>query len=259
MNPEKILQHRLNKRRPGLLDVRSDLLHFALINYAVSKERLLPFIPTERFEIMEFEIEGARKAMLSVVPFVDADFSFYRLIPWFKFHFAQTNHRVYVLDKQTGEPAVWFLGTTLGSWVVHVARTLWRIPWYRAHYQVNCLFDEADSRYKTYQISIESDWCAARIEIEDTGQPLKLTDDELLVLTHPVDGYFFRLDGRVGGYSVWHKIIPLTSGKAHQLYFSLYEKLDIMNRAEMQNPHSIFLCPLIPFEIYMPPRVTENK
>jgi hypothetical protein len=128
VNPEKILQHRLNKRRPGLLDVRSDLLHFALINYAVPKDRLLPFIPTERFEIMEFEIEGARKAMLSVVPFVDADFSFYRLIPWFKFHFAQTNHRVYVLDKQTGEPAVWFLGTTLGSWAVHVARTLWRIP-----------------------------------------------------------------------------------------------------------------------------------
>ncbi len=230
---ETILQQRLNKRPSGLLDIRSDLLHFALINYAVPKTRLEPYIPSERFEILEFDIDGNRQAMLSVVPFVDADFSFYRLFPWFKFRFPQTNHRVYVIDKATGEPVVWFFGTTLGSRVVHLARALWRIPWYGARYHVDCLFDETVGRYKTYQMGIKSEW---------------------LILTHPVDGYFYRLDGRIAGYAVWHEIIPLTSGKPRHLYFSLYEKLGIMTREEMQQPTSIFLCPRIPFEIYMPPK-----
>jgi len=192
--------------------------------------------------------------MLSVVPFVDADFSFYRLLPWFKFRFPQTNHRVYVIDKATNEPVVWFFGTTLGSLIVHLARALWRIPWYRARYEVDCTFDETIGRYTSYQMRINSDWCAAEIELEDTGQPVELSDAERLILTHPVDGYFYRLDGRVGTYSVWHELIPLTTGKPRHLYFSLYEELGIMSREEMQKPHSIFLCSRIPFDIYMPPK-----
>ena len=251
---ETILQQRLHKRPSGLLDIRSDLLHFALINYAVPKIRLQPYIPSERFEIMEFEIDGRQQAMLSVVPFVDADFCFYRLLPWFKFRFPQTNHRVYVMDKATGEPVVWFLGTTLGSGVVHLAQALWRIPWYKARYDVDCVFDETTSRYTSYQMRIQSDWCAAQIEIEDTGKQVELSDAERLILTHPVDGFFYRLDGCVGGYGFWHELIPLKAGKPRDLYFSLYEKLGIMSAEEMQKPHSIFLCPRIPFEIYMPPK-----
>jgi hypothetical protein len=248
------LQQRLIKRPSGLLDIRSDLLHFALINYAVPKNRLEPYIPAERFEIMEFDIDGNQQAMLSVVPFVDADFCFYRLFPWLKFRFPQTNQRVYVMDKATNEPVVWFFGTTLGSQVDHLARALWRLPWYGARYHVNCTLDEANGRYATYQMRINSDWCAANIELEDTGKPVELSAAERLILTHPVDGYFYRLDGRVGGYAVWHERIPLTAGEPRRLYFSLYEKLGIMTRAEMQKPHSIFLCPRIPFEIYMPPK-----
>lgn len=106
MTNNSILQQRLRKRPSGLLDIRSDLQHFALINYTVPKSRLEPFIPAERFEIMAFEINGRNQAMLSVVPFVDADFSFYRLCSWFKSRFSQTNHRVYVIDKETSEPVV---------------------------------------------------------------------------------------------------------------------------------------------------------
>ena len=257
MTNDRVLQLRLIKRKAGLLDIRSDLLHFALINYAVPKALLQPYIPTDRFEIMEFNIGGERRAVLSVVPFVDADFSFYRLLPWAKFRFPQTNHRVYVTDKATGEPVVWFFGTTLGSRVVHLARALWRIPWYRAHYHVDCVFDEENGRYKSYKMGIHSEWCAAQIEIEDTGKPVELSAAERLILTQPVDGFFYRLDGRIGGYAVWHELIPLTAANPRRLYFSLYERLGIMTKEEMQNPHSIFLCPRIPFEIYMPPRLRK--
>ena len=253
-NSKDMLDQRLKKRQPGWLDIRTDLRHFALINYAVPPERLVPHIPTDRFEIPTFEINGSQLAMLSVVPFVDADFCLYRLLPWFKFRFPQTNFRVYVIDRATGEPVVWFFGTTLGSRVVSLARGLWRIPWHRAKYAVVCEFDEENGRYAHYHVSIQSDWCNAHIEIEDTGDPVELSDEERLVLTHPVDGYFYRLDGHVGGYSIWHDIIPLSTGKARNLYFSLFEDLAVMNRDEMQQPHSIFLCPSIGFDIYMPPK-----
>ncbi|MBE2220446.1 MAG: DUF2071 domain-containing protein [Anaerolineae bacterium] len=145
-NHRKVLNQHLIKRQPGWLDIRSDLRHFALINYAVPPERLAPHIPTDRFEIPTYEINGSQLAMLSVVPFVDDDFCFYRLFPWFKFHFPQTNFRVYVIDRATGEPVVWFFGTTLGSLVVSLARALWRIPWHRAQYEVDCEFDEENGR-----------------------------------------------------------------------------------------------------------------
>lgn len=252
MQAAELLQQRLRPRPAGRLDIRTRLLHFGLINYAVPAARLAPYIPTQWFDIPEFEINGRALAMLSVVPFVDIDFTFYRLFPWLKFRFPQTNHRVYVTNRATGSPVVWFLGTTLGSPLVHLARALWRIPWHPARYRVDC---EHDGRcYGRYRYQIESDWCQAIIDIEDTGQPVSLTDRDRLVLTHPVDGYFYRLDGRVGGYAIWHDLIPLTEARPRRLYFSLYERLGIMDRREMQQPVSVFLCPEVGFDIYMPPR-----
>jgi hypothetical protein len=260
MSARATLNQRLHKRPGSWLDIRSDLWHFALINYAVPTSRLEHLLPVERFEIAEFMVDGEPEvasgrpqAMLSVVPFVDADFHFYRLAPWLKFRFAQTNHRIYVIDRLTGEPVVWFLGTTLGSRLVHLARQWWGIPWHHGHYQVRCEYDTAVQKYSHYSMQIASPWCAAQIEIEDTGQPTTLTDEERLILTHPVEGFYYQRDGRIGGYSIWHPEIPLTKGIARHLYFSLYERLGIMNREEMQHPHSIYLCPSILFEIHMPP------
>src|SRR5688572_13989061 len=95
------LARRLEPRALGWLDIVSELHHFALINYAVPVERLRPHIP-DRFEIVELPIAGEQRALLSVVPFVDVDFRFAKL-PWFTFRFAQTNHRVYVRDRVSGE------------------------------------------------------------------------------------------------------------------------------------------------------------
>lgn len=255
-----ILQRRLVPQPQRYLDVRSQLHHFALINYALPKERLAPYIPSGRFEIPEFNIGGRPMALMSAVPFVDIDFHFIHLFPFLKFNFGQTNYRVYVVDKQTGEHAVWFFGTTLGSWVVHVARGAWRIPWHPARYQINCEYDPQAQRYQRFQYGVQSAWGTARIDVEDTGQAMDTAagfatlDEQKLILTHPVDGYFHRLDHKVGTYSVWHEEIPLTIGRPRDLYFSLYETLGLLSKEEMQRPHSIFLCPATEFHVILPPR-----
>ncbi len=259
-NYRAMLDHRLMAHPDGWLDVRSTLRHFALINYTLPPFRLAPYIPTNRFAIATFDISGERRAMLSAVPFLDVDFHFARLFPFLKFQFGQTNHRAYVINKATGEPGVWFFGTTLGSPVVQIARTLWRIPWHRARYRVDCMYDATMHRYTTYRYTITSDWCSARIAIADTGEPIALTegftamDAMRLILTHPVDGYFHRLDGTLGTYAVRHDAMHATIGRPIDLYFSLYDRLGLLTPDEMQRPHSIFLSPEIAFQILLPPR-----
>ncbi len=253
-----ILTQRLMRPQPNRLDIRSDLVHFALINYAVPVQRLQPYIP-DRFDIPEFEVAGEPRAFLSVVPFLDVDFSFFRLTPFWKMHFAQTNHRIYVIDRQTGAHMVWFLGTTLGSRIVHPAQWLWQIPWHFARYQVDCVYDAAVARYMRYSFAMQSEWCSGTIAIEDTGEPVELSPEMTLILTHPVQGYYWCRNGRLGGYSVWHEIMYLTQGRPKNIYLSLYERLGILSKEEMQNPHSIFICPNITFDVHMPPRIFEQS
>ena len=242
------------------MDIRSTLQHFALISYAVPIDRLTPHIPTEHFEIAPFEIEGQTCGLISVVPFLDEDFRYARLVPFAKFRFGQTNHRVYVTNRQTGEHAVWFFGTTLGSWLVHCARLLWRIPWHHAKYDFGCVFDEATGRYQRFVVQAQSSWCPTDIELQHTAEPMPLLEgfasmeQQQLVLTHPVDGFFRRLDGSLGTYSVWHEEIALTQAHATRLYFGLYERLGIMTREEMMRPHSVLICPTTEFVVHMPPR-----
>ena len=256
-----LLNRRLQGRAGGPIDVHTRLLHFALINYALPKERLAQHIPADRFDIPEFNIGGRRLAMMSAVPFVDVDFHFIHFFPLLKFRFGQTNYRVYVVDKKTGEHSAWFFGTTLGSPVVHIARTLWQIPWHDSRYQFDCRYNAQAKRYDRYHYTVDSDWGQAAIEVEDTGELITLVDgfasyDEMkLILTHPVDGYFYRLDGRPGSYSIWHPEMQLTFGRAEHLYFGLYEKLGLLTKEEMGHPHSIFMCPEIEFKVYLPPRV----
>jgi len=259
-DPAATLRRRLQPRATHWLDIESGLEHFALINYALPAARLRPHVP-QRFELATVEIDGERRAMMSVVPFVDADFHFRHLLPFVRFRFCQTNYRVYVIDRTTGEHVVWFFGTTLGSWTVWPARWLWRIPWYPARYQVACEYDGAARRYRRFRYRATSAWGDARVELADTGEPVRAPlpgfasfDDMVLVLTHPVDGYFYRLDGAVGTYSVSHDVLELTHATPVDLRFGLFERLGLLSADEMMRPHSIFLCPRTVFQIHMPPR-----
>jgi hypothetical protein len=255
-----LLNRRLAVRPAGRLQVLSKLTHFALINYALPKTRLERYIPTERFAIPEFEIGGRRLALMSAVPFVDVDFHFTGLLPFLRFRFGQTNYRVYVIDRRSGEHVVWFFGTTLGSPLVYVPKAAWKLPWHFARYQIACDYDQAMGRYRSFQYAASSAWGEARISLGDSGEPVAPVEgfasheEQQLILTHPIDGYFYRSDGKLGSYSVWHEELRCTVGQAQDLYFGLYERLGLLSREEMQRPHSVFICPESVFTVHLPPR-----
>ena len=253
------LANRARPRKPGWLDIDSPLKDFALISYAVPVERLERHIPTDRFEIQTFEIDGERLGLLSVVPFLDDGFRF-RLFPLARFHFAQTNYRVYVKDRRSGQPCVWFFGTTLGGWPVHIARFLWKIPWHPAKYAWKSDYDEPSRTYRSFRYRAHSDWADLKVHVRGTGEPAGVLpgfsslEEQTLVLTHPVDGYFYRLDGELGTYSVSHEVLDLTRAEPVDLRFDLLERLGVLTQEEAQSPHSILLCRRTVFRIHMPPR-----
>jgi uncharacterized protein YqjF (DUF2071 family) len=231
-----LLERRLARPALGRLGARTTLRHFALITYALPKSRLAAHVPEDRFEIQEFAVQGRELALLSVVPFLDTDFHFPRLLPFPRASFGQTNHRVYVTDRRTGEPSVWFLGTTLGSPMVAVPRHAWRLPWHRARYRFLCDHDEARRRYTRYAIEIDSAWGAGSIELEDTGEPADLLegftslDEQTLVLTHPTAGFFRRRDGRPGPLDLAEE---MRYDRARpRLFFALHERLALSREME---------------------------
>jgi hypothetical protein len=140
---------------------------------------------------------------------------------------------------------------------------LWKIPWHYTNYSVDVRFNPDINIYEKFYYRFKSEWCNGEIEIEDTGVPIaeckgfSCLDEMKLILTHPTTGYFKRLDQKLGTYKIWHPEMEMTYANTHHLYFSLYEDLDIMSAKEMESPHSIFLCPKVDFEIYLPPRALK--
>jgi Uncharacterized conserved protein (COG2071) len=259
----KLLNKRLERLPPGRFQACTMLRHFALINYKVSPERLIECIPREHFEVACFETNEGLKAFLSVVAFLDVDFNFPQIAGGIKFTFYQTNHRAYIIEKGSQQPVVWFFGTNLGSRLVSIPRRLWKIPWHFTKYAVDCRFDQTSKCYEKYSYNFESEWCQGQIELRDTGEPVSVMngftslDEMKLILTQPARGFYRRLDGQIGTYQVWHREMVCTKGVAQNLYFSLYEKLGLLSKTEMQKPHSIFLCPEVEFDVHLPPRTCQ--
>src|SRR6266481_308459 len=91
------------------LAVETTLQHFVIVTYWVDPSNLRKHLHP-RFEPVCLAVDGrSRKALVSVVTFLDRDFRF-AMCPWFKGSFGQTNYRAYVQDTQTGEYAAWFFG-----------------------------------------------------------------------------------------------------------------------------------------------------
>lgn len=249
----------LSRKPPRGIDVDTTLAHFAIITCLIDPDLVRPQIHP-RFNLDLIEHAGREWALLSVVPFVDQDFRFAK-IPWLKWRFGQTNYRIYVTDSETGEHAAWFIGTSLDSWTVSVPHYLWKLPWHRAKIQFDCTFDANAQRYTTYRMQTTNSWADAEVELTDTGQPpteLAGFDDletGLVILTHPRKGFFYRRDGQLGCYSIWHDRLQTTVGHVQTARFNLLEDRGMIKPGESPNIHSVLLQNQTQFTIYLPPKI----
>lgn len=246
---------------PSGIDAICKLQHFAIVTYAVDPRRFDGIIPP-RFRLDCVEVQGRQRALVSVVPFIDIDFTSARY-PFPKFTMGQTNYRVYVVDSHSGEKCVWFLGTTLDSWTVAIPRFLWKLPWHPGSVTFDCERDPQTGLYSRYRMLTRARWAPASLELkQQPGAQLNLagfpdTETGLVFLTHPLAGFYHRRDGRLGTYRVWHERLQVAAATLVSARFDLLSRLNIASIEEQQAPHSVLLEPVNEFTIYLPPKVLD--
>jgi hypothetical protein len=244
--------------KPKGIDVSCKLKHFALITYAIDPERFKHIIPP-RFQLDTIQYQGKTVALMSVVPFIDVDFTS-AVFPFPKFEMGQTNYRVYVIDQETSERCVWFLGTTLDSWTHIVPRYVWQLPWHQATIQFECVQDE-NGIYSRYKMKTESSWAASEVHLSQaehqTWQYDGFPDEESyrVFLTHPLAGFYHRRDGKLGTYRVWHDKLEPQPAKLLHARFDLLDRLNLVSFDQQQQPYSVLIEPINEFTIYLPPTV----
>ena len=77
-------------------------------------------------------------------------------------------------------------------------------------------------------------------------------DDAAHILTHPLDGWFSRPDGRLGRYAVWHDRLRPRLGVARRARYDVFESLGLV--APDTEPHSVLLQRSTDFDVLLPPR-----
>lgn len=244
---------------PSGIDVTCKLQHFSIITYAVDPSRFDGLFPP-RFKLDTVIIDGHEKGLVSVVPFIDVDFTS-AVFPFPNFTMGQTNYRVYIIDKNTGERCVWFIGTTLDSWTLVVPRHLWKLPWHHGSVNFETNFDASTNCYTKYSMRTDAQWAPASVELTQRAeQSIELpgfpnTETGLIYLTHPLAGFYYRRDGVLGTYRVWHKRLNVRPATLVSASFGLLHKMGIVMENEQKNPHSVLVEPLNEFTIYLPPTV----
>lgn len=241
--------------RPRLrgFDASTTLVDFALVTFDVDADRLASLLPPGlRPETRSLD-DGRVRAFVSAVSFRDVDFRF-AILPIVRRSFFQTNYRAYVLGP-TGGRAVYFFGTTLDSRLSVLPRRLWGMPWHPGATRIEATWD--GDRCVTYRHTCHADWGGADVLLRGTPQHVgrldgfKDADDAAVVLTHPLDTYFSRPDGRPGQYGVWHPRLSPTLGHADTARYSVFENLNLV--APNTPPHSVMLQRHVPFDVLLPP------
>lgn len=236
------------------LDATTRLDHFALVTFAVDPERLAAVLPLGlKPEVRRLD-GGRERGFVSAVSFRDVDFRF-AIAPWLRVSFFQTNYRAYVRGPD-GRRAVFFFGTTLDSPLAALPRLAWGMPWHGGSTRIEAEWSD-DGRCSDYRHRCSGRWGAADVQLEGTNEVAGRLDgfadgeDAALVLTHPLDGFFERPNGRLGRYSVWHPRLRPQLGTAHRARYAVFEELGLVEAGAL--PHSVLLQRSIEFDVLLPP------
>ena len=142
-------------------------------------------------------------------------------------------------------------------------RFLWNLPWHAGKVNFDCRLNEETGLYDQYGMDTESVWAQASVdlaqsksdEFEFPGFPD--TESALVYLTHPLAGFYYRRDKKLGTYRVWHKELNVKPAKLKSANFKLLSDLGIVKASEQNSPYSVLIEPINEFTIYLPPTVID--
>lgn len=266
MQRRTFAQYVTPRPKPRAIDVMTTLRHFALVTYTIDPDMLQRQLPL-RLSPLVIDLDGQSRALLSVVLFKNANFRS-AVFPSPSLDMAQINYRAYVIDRRSGEHAIWFLSTLLDGWAFVVPRFVWKMPWRKGDIDIRYRYDERTGRYDEYIVTSTSPFAPAEVSLvqdeevdeEDIQLPgFPDVETGLVCLTHATKGFFRRTDGKIGLNQVWHEPIPVRPARLLNASFPLLKNLGFVPLSAQQSPHSVLIAPSIEFMSMLPPRVVSEK
>jgi uncharacterized protein YqjF (DUF2071 family) len=238
-------------------DAVTVLRQFALVTFDVDPERLATTLPFGLAPEVRTLDDGRRRGFVSAVSFRDVDFRF-RGAELVRATFNQTNYRAYVFGPAGGR-AVFFFETTLDSRLAVIPRRLWGMPWFGGRTTIEATWDGTRCSSYRHVCSGARNGVDALFtgtaEMAGRLDGFADADETFAVLTHPLDGFYLRPDGRLGRYSVWHPRLEPTLGVAQRAEYAVFQRLGLV--APGARPHSVLLQPAIEFDVHLPPAVAR--
>lgn len=218
---------------------------FAIVTWAVEPRRLADALPTA-LEPLTFPVGHDEVALVSTVSFLDRDFRF-RGAPVVRMSCGQVNHRAYVRHRD--RPGVWFAGTSLDHPLVRVARVLWSMPWHQESVDVAADWDGDD--LVSMAVEVDGPWGTTHLALgpAQADVPGALRDPRV---TDPLVGWYPRLDGGAGRYSVWHEPLALRPAAVEHASTRPFTDLGVLDVD--QPPVGALVCRTTTFDVHTPPR-----
>ncbi|HAR96731.1 MAG TPA: hypothetical protein DCR97_12340 [Deltaproteobacteria bacterium] len=226
-----------------------DLLY---ISYLVPSSRLHALVPSS----LPLSTIG-KEVFVSVVAMRNTDVGPVWL-PWPRQHYNQMNIRTYVEDPMTGKQGVFFFKSGITSFGALAVPRMLGLPWEKIDLHIRREVDSSGAcRYRA-----NGDF-HGRIMVEVGGlvqqrgaDPGAEMHDAAVHITAPDIG-FVKANARekLLSFGVKHQFIEPLRCELIDLQFPLLEHLGIVEREEMDKPHSVFLVPEAKFLVYLPPRI----
>lgn len=241
-----------------LMRIEMMLQDVLYLSYHVPTEVVRPLVP----EVLPLAVIGGDKTFISVVILkcrhVHATFC-----PFPRFNYEQVNIRTYVKDPKTGAPAVYFIRSAVTSPVVSALTRTMGLFWEPAgfHLDVSISPDNRNSVYAAAgnwqsHFSLKAEKCTP---LPSSGMPpFADVREAMAYLIQPMTGFFGKGD-HVKGFHIRHPEMVARTAELREISFPLVTDLGLLQKTDMQNPHSVFYVPQAKFYIYLPPKAVLAK
>lgn len=232
--------------KPAKWTSTNPLTNFCMVSYAVSPERVRPYIPAGLTLDTRVDSRGEEKAFVSAVLFLNDHI---RLFPtrWPQMTFHQVNYRTYVHRKEM--PGVWFFRLIQHSKMANFNRRVFGAPTFYAPIAQSVTLDEGTGKFSSYQLN--SVWRDHKLHLDvqsgadepDLNGLFSSTDELECFLTSRPDGYFN--DQRklgVTSLTIWHELLHPQYGTARVAEFSTLSDLGLVPADQQKTPYCVMLA-----------------
>ncbi|MEN6622238.1 MAG: DUF2071 domain-containing protein [Smithella sp.] len=224
---------------PKLLTINMELYNLLFISYLVPADRIRPLVPTE-LALSSLN----NKVFISAVAMQCRMVHLFNLT-WPGFNYDQLNLRTYVIDPETGDPAVYFFRSAVSSRIIPAATLIIGIPW--THISFNLLTE--CSANETFYRAV-GNW-NGDIDILMRSSLIRNSQDAVIKhITEPLVGFTGR-GQNLKRIVITHNVLDVRFLSLMEIKFNLPVKDGLLDASELNKPDSVLIVPQTKFSIFI--------